>query len=563
MGLNGYYDVTEFGAKGNGTHNDAPNIQAAINACAGASVPSSPGGVVYFPPGTYAVNSTSGPALTISTSGVELRGAGVGSSVIEDISPRGTTYTPTIVHVSGGAANVKIRNIQFQGNNQHYTSTPAADTASSQSTLHFNSGNSNKVEDCYFTQNRSYTIWFDQVKDAHVSGSRFYDVGYSNSANVGDSFRTDAIYANSGSLGVNVHNNTLATCNYGGIALDTNQGDASHNRAYDCTVTMVYIRAGHQDNRAAFNGTQGDYIISGSAGGPIYAESGSNATCLIGNLATEAQADGISIAAIANTIVMGNNAVDCNTYTGDSGLQINPQTDQLSQGIIAVGNNLDENGSPVGMATGIKIFLTVRKTTTYPYMGSSVIAGNNPYMGYENIDIVYSGDGGYHTLQDDSNTVLGNQYWLDRIHTNKPVPASGTSVTTLAAVTVNPDTMLERGGMRVIAAGGTTGTTNRTFNVGFGPTSASATNILSGVTFKPSSGTSSWAIILCVANNNEASAPRNQQSSIVQLYGDGNLITSATVPLLINTDATNYIYIQASNGSGDSLTADFVLAERY
>jgi hypothetical protein len=57
------------GATGNGTTDDTPAIQAAINACG-----TNGGGTVFFPPGTYACAS----ALTVAYNYVTLRGPGYG-----------------------------------------------------------------------------------------------------------------------------------------------------------------------------------------------------------------------------------------------------------------------------------------------------------------------------------------------------------------------------------------------------------------------------------------------------------------------------------------------------
>jgi len=59
--------VKDFGAVGDGVTNDATAIQNAIN-----SVQSARGGIIYFPPGNYAIQSP----LTVTASGVILQGAG-------------------------------------------------------------------------------------------------------------------------------------------------------------------------------------------------------------------------------------------------------------------------------------------------------------------------------------------------------------------------------------------------------------------------------------------------------------------------------------------------------
>jgi len=75
-------DVMDYGATGNGTTDDTAAIQAAINSFA------SPGGRVYFPPGTYKITG-SGLTLQLSTS---LIGAGAGDT---------STATPTIIDGTG------------------------------------------------------------------------------------------------------------------------------------------------------------------------------------------------------------------------------------------------------------------------------------------------------------------------------------------------------------------------------------------------------------------------------------------------------------------------------
>lgn len=102
-------DVRDFGAVGNGSTNDAPAIQAAINALGTA------GGVVQFGPRTYRVAS----AITINSNSVRLQGAGFtegggpgdGTWITVDL----TGFTPFTF--SGVAARGSVvRDIAFRQN---------------------------------------------------------------------------------------------------------------------------------------------------------------------------------------------------------------------------------------------------------------------------------------------------------------------------------------------------------------------------------------------------------------------------------------------------------------
>jgi hypothetical protein len=63
-----YYNVQDYGAWGDGIHDDTAAMQAAINAASAAG-----GGVVWIPAGAFLFSST----LTITTSGVCIKGAGL------------------------------------------------------------------------------------------------------------------------------------------------------------------------------------------------------------------------------------------------------------------------------------------------------------------------------------------------------------------------------------------------------------------------------------------------------------------------------------------------------
>ena len=98
-----WYSVVEYGAVGDGVTDDTSAIQAAIDACATAG-----GGVVYFPPGTYAVTQ-----ITINAQdNVQLKGTGNASVILwawNAAAAAGSMLTIT------GSDHNKINNLVFDG----------------------------------------------------------------------------------------------------------------------------------------------------------------------------------------------------------------------------------------------------------------------------------------------------------------------------------------------------------------------------------------------------------------------------------------------------------------
>lgn len=102
-GVTNFYDVIlDFGAVGNGTHDDAPAINAALTAAAGAG-----GGEVWIPDGNFAIGSS----LVIGASTWLNLSPGAKISRIANPTPPATmlaNYTPSTlpaagnIHVSGG-----------------------------------------------------------------------------------------------------------------------------------------------------------------------------------------------------------------------------------------------------------------------------------------------------------------------------------------------------------------------------------------------------------------------------------------------------------------------------
>jgi hypothetical protein len=82
--LSDVINIKDWGALGDNSHNDAPNIQAAIDYCA-----SHGGGTIYFPSGTYKCNSTLevGSAQDV---GIILRGASRESTSVQSFISKGS-----------------------------------------------------------------------------------------------------------------------------------------------------------------------------------------------------------------------------------------------------------------------------------------------------------------------------------------------------------------------------------------------------------------------------------------------------------------------------------------
>lgn len=106
-------NVKDHGATGNGSTDDAAAIASAITTL-GAT-----GGTLYFPPGTYLVNS--GSTLSITTP-VNVMGAGRVATSIRI----GSSFAAAQLF-SVTSDNVQFNNIQIRGNSSTTTSNPVAD----------------------------------------------------------------------------------------------------------------------------------------------------------------------------------------------------------------------------------------------------------------------------------------------------------------------------------------------------------------------------------------------------------------------------------------------------
>jgi hypothetical protein len=176
----GWYNVKSYGALGNGSTDDAPAMQAALDACRLAG-----GGTVYFPPGTYMIGSQQGnqqyvsipkPGLSIGSK-TTVQGSGPGNTIIKltggqdhgyemimnwdndtlvntdiivrDIEIDGTRGTPPVDHAAYGAAIVIRKGMQCK-----YINVYAHDTYVRG--LVFEAGYYNRMMYCHSDNNEQY-----------------------------------------------------------------------------------------------------------------------------------------------------------------------------------------------------------------------------------------------------------------------------------------------------------------------------------------------------------------------------------------------------------------------
>ncbi len=210
-GMPGVYNVKDYGATGDGFNDDTSAIATAISTCNGAG-----GGVVYFPPGTYSINS----AINLTTSNVSLIGAGARVSIIQ-----WSTTGGNMVNITGFAArHIAIHRLTFRG------------TASSRPDRVFNLG---AIQHCSFrdlelTQFTAYGIYaLPDVAAVDMAFNDFHSIAI-DARNSGATTSACGIYMDGGNGSPTIRNcchNTfeqIAIQHAGGYAIDMR--DTDNNR---------------------------------------------------------------------------------------------------------------------------------------------------------------------------------------------------------------------------------------------------------------------------------------------------------------------------------------------
>ena len=166
-----WFDVKQYGAKGNGTTDDTTAIQNAINAALTAT-----GGIVYFPHGKYKITDTlsitnaGGLTLLGTGGGLEDGGHGYGTAIIATTSMAGKAMIKFT-----DSRDCVVRGFNIHGVAGGVASTPQYGIQSHAAGV--NPSTNLTVEDCFFGGGSARTL-FEGV-------SYTFDVGHDSNNDVG------------------------------------------------------------------------------------------------------------------------------------------------------------------------------------------------------------------------------------------------------------------------------------------------------------------------------------------------------------------------------------------
>jgi hypothetical protein len=330
-----WFDVTRYGATGDGTTDDRTAIMAAIAAADAAG-----GGTVYFPEGTYKI--ATGLA---AQENIDFVGAGQAASIIQLTDGSASTFI--VYH--GVKANITYRNLGFNGGVQ----------AGPTNSLLFDGTTDFLVENCRFTSMKQ-AVWLDGTTGpcgrATIRRNRF------------DTCVDFAVRVENGTPPADV----LIEGNYcAGVTVGVTTDEACFARINGARITV-------RNNFVASSADTG-VMVAGSANRDVLVEGNTLRTTLVGVfVGTGAKRTRIVNNDIASTsdfgvhiydatqvhseTVVANNVIhDC----GKSGVEV-----EGVEGVVVTGNVIERVGTDTGAADNQRagigftaIVAGVKKTT--------------------------------------------------------------------------------------------------------------------------------------------------------------------------------------------------------
>lgn len=178
-----WFNVKDYGAKGDGTTNDTAAIQAAIMACIAAG-----GGIVYFPPGIYICDVTGSYdfgalglgvhsyALSLPnsfTGEIAFRGAGAKVSILKKTTTTGVadyTLLMPLAQVGYTLAGATFSDLGFDGA-QTAANTPF--TSGDEHFLFTTNWQHVRIERCRFQNNRGGGVYASSPRDWSINRCYF------------------------------------------------------------------------------------------------------------------------------------------------------------------------------------------------------------------------------------------------------------------------------------------------------------------------------------------------------------------------------------------------------
>jgi hypothetical protein len=290
--------VTNFGAVGDGTTDDTAAVQAASD-----RVEARGGGIVFFPKGTYRINS----AITIDTAGVSWVGAGRGVAIIKNF---GTTTNALTVNVSGDC-KITLRDFSITAN-----------TTSSGAGISFTAGNVPKIENVGVALHRT------GIATASVTGARLHSIVI------------DSTDDNASAVGVSL--GIRGRLQAGEITSGTDNGTGVVASGADSRLVDTYVTNFATGVTASGVDAQvtGGYIIGSTTGVTL---SGTDSKAR--NVEVESCTTGISMTGIR----VG--AMGCSSRTNTTGYSL-ASTNAYAIGCSAAG---DTTGFSVGAVPGARV----------------------------------------------------------------------------------------------------------------------------------------------------------------------------------------------------------------
>ena len=217
LGGPGWYDVTRYGAKGDGIADDAAAIAAVVR-----QMPPS-GGILYLPPGNYGIRNT-----IVLRRGVSLRGAGMGVSRV--IQANGANLSSLVTYPA--SSFVTVSDLTLDGNK-------AANTTRIDGLLNFDNSSDVVVRNCEFMNAVGHATVGVALRFGGENKRILIDGNYVHDSGTAGTTPADAIYV--GGSSVRVVNNLVIRASDTGIVYEA-VGASSEAPADHAVIANNVIR---------------------------------------------------------------------------------------------------------------------------------------------------------------------------------------------------------------------------------------------------------------------------------------------------------------------------------